>query len=569
VPEAKDHPFTIVQLVAINETGDSYYRMRWPARELAAQRPNWRIINLDARAQERFQWSEEADLLVTYQSHDLDLIPLIQKRRAAGKKTLVEYNDNFYFPPAASPVADAWNSPLVTQSYERFMTESDAIIVTGEGLKELFSSRFEIPVHILRNHLPRETSAFDELWEEPSREIRIGVAGSLGHMSDYMAITSSLRALFKKFPAAVLHVMGNESLPSIIGLPPERIRFTPWGSMEEYFNFLRPLHLGLAPLLNTPYNRCRSDVKALEIAGAGTLPLLPRLLPYDEFLNETGIPSYGSLEELFALASEYLSEPKRIREQAERCHRYVSEKRIGPRQGERLELYSAFLPAQPGQFVWPTACGYQELSGISEEHTRENRLLRKIQEHAKSNTLPAILAEIQAELSRNPYLPGLALAELKMLSSSLAGDDWSKLYEKRLSFFPVDLRFPLLRIQHASATELLALWTHLHETLAGESPAYREFFESIVIGVFAESLKRNSLLLSLGEALLEFYPDSALLRAALANGFEEVQKFDEACVHCQWLVRAKEAALKNEKSLSRYDRNFLKTWLESLAARLK
>ncbi len=85
--------FTIVQTVLLDETGDSCYRMRWPGMQLAKQNKNLRIINLDSRAKERFEYALEADLLVTYQSNDSELLPIIKKRRLLGKKTLVEYND--------------------------------------------------------------------------------------------------------------------------------------------------------------------------------------------------------------------------------------------------------------------------------------------------------------------------------------------------------------------------------------------------------------------------------------------------------------------------------------------
>ena len=158
---------TIVQLVHIDETGDSYYRMRWPARDLAAQRPGWRVINLDARAHERFEWAEHADLLVLYQCGDYDLVPVLRKRRAAGRSTLAEYNDNFYASPPSTPVADVWGSPLIWQAYETLMAEADRLVVTGEGLRHLFSNAFEGEIAILENHLPDEPRPFDEVWRKP------------------------------------------------------------------------------------------------------------------------------------------------------------------------------------------------------------------------------------------------------------------------------------------------------------------------------------------------------------------------------------------------------------------
>ncbi len=149
--KASDTTFTILQLALMDETGDSYYRMRWPAAELAQQAPGWRVLNLDSRSEDRYRWALEADLFIAYQSSDIDLLPIIRRRRELGKKTLVEYNDNFYAPPAASPVVREWSSPLLWQTYERFMELADGIIVTGPGLEKLFKGRFgKKPVHVLQ-----------------------------------------------------------------------------------------------------------------------------------------------------------------------------------------------------------------------------------------------------------------------------------------------------------------------------------------------------------------------------------------------------------------------------------
>ncbi|NMC62079.1 MAG: glycosyltransferase family 4 protein, partial [SAR324 cluster bacterium] len=286
---SKENIKTIVQLVLMNETGDSYYRMRWPARDLAFQAPNWRVINLDAQAKERFTWGEAADLLILYQSNDIDLLPLIEKRRRLGKKTLVEYNDNFYDVQAWSPVAEAWQSPLLWQRYERIMKISDGIIVTGEGLRDVLSSHISQRYYIIENHLPKVPDSYESLQQKKTPYISIGWGGSLGHMADFLSIVPVIKAVLAEIPGTKLHVMGNETIPSLLEFPKEKLVFKPWGSVEEYFHFWEEIHIGIAPLLDTPYNRCRSDIKAVEMSAMGVLPLLSNAIPYKNFLEQTDL----------------------------------------------------------------------------------------------------------------------------------------------------------------------------------------------------------------------------------------------------------------------------------------
>ncbi len=102
--KASDTTFTILQLALMDETGDSYYRMRWPAAELAQQAPGWRVLNLDSRSEDRYRWALEADLFIAYQSSDIDLLPIIRRRRELGKKTLVEYNDSLVLNKFRNPL---------------------------------------------------------------------------------------------------------------------------------------------------------------------------------------------------------------------------------------------------------------------------------------------------------------------------------------------------------------------------------------------------------------------------------------------------------------------------------
>ena len=561
---------TIVQLVHIDETGDSYYRMRWPARQLAEQAPEWRIINLDARAKERITLGEEADLLVIYQSHDLELLPLIARRRSAGKKTLVEYNDNFYAPPAATPVAEAWSSPLLWQIYERFMHESDGVIVTGPGLKELFSKRTSVPIYILENHIPHELPEFEKSWSDPNTEIRLGLAGSLGHMSDYLAILPALRQALERHPRLKLCVMGNESLPDIIGAPKNQFEFTHWGPMSEYYEFLRGLHIGLAPMLDTPYNRCRSDVKALELGSSAVLPLLADALPYEQFKQKTGAPIFKNLDELAALIDGCVNQPGSIREAVKRCYDYIAAERIGLRRTERFELYSRHLAEKSSAYLWPVSAGSHELTGDIEDVPGEARLISETQQLLKSGDKSGALDLLQKSLAVNPFAANAALAELKILQTGSGAELWLKRYDEHIKNFPDDLRFPLLILRRmTNFDQALACWTSVCGKLLSASAAYRNFFGSQVLQTFLEQFSANDRLLPIAEMLVQVYPHSAALRFGLGQLYDRSGRSEEALKHAQWIIETFQAESENQEFFKKIDQTFLRTWRDSLAGRVE
>lgn len=436
-----DEERTIVQLVLVNDTGDSFYRMRWPGADLAKQNPNWRVINLDAQAKERFEWGLNADLLVLLQSSDLDLLWLVQERKKLGKKTLVEYNDNYYHPQPWSPVVDAWNSPLIWQSYELIMNSADALMVTGPGLKSLFKQHYPGEIFEIENHFPRPLPDFKLLWSEPGERIKIGWAGSLGHMADIISVRDVLAKLLKDFPQVDFFAMGNESLPEVLQLPNDRFKSFPWGSMEDYIRFWGPIHIGIAPLLDTPYNNCRSDIKAIEIAASGAIPVLANALPYKKFIKETKVPSFESPYGLYNALKNLIQKPAALRSIAERSYNYVRDNRIGPNRKERSELYQSLIQdTAHSNYRFPFPLGYHEVMGTSQPEPPTRSAVLAIQQLLNQKRIQEGRDLMNQLAEQHPSHPDLQIAKFKL---SLGQDrtEGLKLLPQLRKKFPRDLRF--------------------------------------------------------------------------------------------------------------------------------
>jgi hypothetical protein len=560
--------YTVLQLVLVNDTGDSCYRMRWPARELAAQDVELRVINLDAQAKERFEWALEADLLVMYQSLDLDLLPVLERRRAQGKRTLVEYNDDFYDPPPWSPVAREWNSPLLWESYERFMEAADGIIVTGPGLLHLFSARFPgKPIHVLENHLPEAPAHFDSLFPPPENGLCLAWAGSLGHIADFLSFVPSVRELLERIPDLSFHVMGNESIPQFLHLPPERVRYTPWGTMEQYYAFWKPVHIGFAPLLDTGYNRCRSDIKAVEMAGIGVLPLLTKSLPYEEFCRKTGVRTFASAEDFRGLVLHYASDRAALRADAARCHKYVSENRVGPAHRERLDLYHSLLPKAPSAYAWSIKPGYAELRGTPAGAEGPARAaLARAQAHLQGNKVREAVAVLEDARRENPRHPEIALSLVKCLSAARDARLGAVLAECRRRF-PRDLRFSIAAVAVAAGSDRRAAWHELVSALASLEPRSRLVFEQEAIRICNLDLVRDAAGIDIGRALAEVFPNSCALRLTLAEALERTGHYDEALKHFRWLEGQTAALAENQGFLTPEKLGYVTAWRTILETR--
>ena len=556
---------TVLQLAHIDETGDSYYRMRWPARELARQNPDWRVINLSANASERFAWGEQADLLVLFQSNDMDLIPVIRARKKRGLKTLVEYNDNFYDTPAAAPVARAWSSPLIWQAYERMMREADGLIVTCPALANLFAGKSLRPAVVLENLLPEAPAPFESNWREPGPDINLGWAGSLGHMADFLAIVPVLQRLLGKYPGLKLHLMGNRAIPGMLNMPKGRVFFTEFSGMHEYMAFWKPVQIGLAAMLNTEYNRCRSDVKALEMAASSVLPVLPGLPPYQAFIKSAGLDSWKNLTELEALLERYMSQTAALAGQARRAWQSC-QSRVESAQHARSDLYRAHLPAgQPASFKWPCESGYHEIAGTAEKQGRRQIIMSAMEQHLKNKDPGKALDGVRPELDRHPDDPDLLLAFIHCASRT-GKQDLAETATRGAKLYPADLRFELALAQLDKTGGPVSLWQSVVRKLEQGREAYREFFAAPVLRVFGPAFRGNSELVDCARRLLRLYPSSLILLFEFAGFHQRSGETKKALEYFEKLDYLQRQHSLLQSCGAAFDWGYVETWIAALRA---
>ena len=109
---------------------------------------------------------------------------------------------------------------------------------------------------------------------------------------------------------AQLEIMADPSLAAVFeGRAEENVLIRTPGSLDHYRSWLNSLHIGLAPLLPTDYNRCRSDVKFLEYAAAGAVAVLQNETPY-QGLAATGLANLFDSPETLIQQLEHGTEPR-------------------------------------------------------------------------------------------------------------------------------------------------------------------------------------------------------------------------------------------------------------------
>lgn len=317
----------IVQIEPPQNTdgGDYYYRTHAPGVAMTQQEGVY-VINLTNEHRNKFEVLKQADVLILKNICDPDFLPLINKRKQQGKPTIYEIADDLGALQPWNPVYFFYQNTENQALVHRLASYCDALQFTCSELKNLYGhlnrkSRV-FPNQI--SYVPLERS-FSE-----KENIIIGWAGSHGHLEDMTEIAAPLMDWINRQPNACLHLMCSDPIWELFdALPPEKKRHIPTGTIEEYYGFLAGIDIGLGPLKDTPFNRSRSDVKFLEYAVSGVVPVVKNLRPYKESVvhGETGL-LFGDSHELMSILDRLFHDSDLIEKIAKAARRYVLKSRM-------------------------------------------------------------------------------------------------------------------------------------------------------------------------------------------------------------------------------------------------
>lgn len=104
------------------------------------------------------------------------------------------------------------------------------------------------------------------------RPVIIGYMGSKGHREDLDLVVPSLVRLMHERPTLQFETFGTIQMPELMQQFGSRVRH--YNVQKSYSDFLQTLaslgwHLGLAPLVDEPFNRCKAPTKYIEYTSCG------------------------------------------------------------------------------------------------------------------------------------------------------------------------------------------------------------------------------------------------------------------------------------------------------------
>lgn len=322
-------PYLLVQVdpPTMEFCGDHYYRTFVPLFALGNSSDNFYTVSFTNEHRLKSHLLKIADVVVLNLVADMDLIPLVEERRRKGLVTVYEWNDDVYNIPPWNPQYRFFSQPHIRCTMERLARLCDAVQFSSTVLEEGYKWLNEKRVVFMNHLLPL---SYQPSFYKDGDLVELGYGGSAGHLYDVASIAPFISKWLCGEKRVRLNIMAARPIVELFrSVPGDKIRIFPTGSIFDYYGFLRNLHIGLSPLIDIPFNRARSDVKFLEYAIHGIVPVLQKIEPYSGVVihEKTGF-LFESVNECMSILYQILKNTERMKLVAMEARNYVLRERM-------------------------------------------------------------------------------------------------------------------------------------------------------------------------------------------------------------------------------------------------
>jgi len=199
-------------------------------------------------------------------------------------RLVYEIDDNLFAMPSHHIQGDAYQRAI--QPVMTILPYVDLLVVVSERLKEK-AQDFNRNVRVLPNALDERlwmanTSRMSSDNDDPP--VRILYMGTRTHGDDLLVIKEAMTRLTQEYATRVtLDVVGGVTIGEeqpwfhAFPYPPPMSRYP---SFVEWFRTVSPWQIGVIPLADTEFNRCKSYIKYLDYSALGLATICSDLEPY-------------------------------------------------------------------------------------------------------------------------------------------------------------------------------------------------------------------------------------------------------------------------------------------------
>lgn len=257
---------------------------------------------------------------------NIALDTVLKWREKYGFKMVVDFDDHWRLDPEHY-LYEAYKNYQASELMEEYIKVSDAVFVTHERLRNEVLP-FNKNVHVLPNAIPRWEQFLTD--RKPDDCVRLFWAGGVTHKRDIHLLKRPLELIKRD---RVKFILGGYSDNN-----PEWKVMAKWFTtnssynteviealpVDEYYRMYSKCDISLIPLVHSPFNTHKSNLKILEAANIGAPVVVSRVHPYLDFPED--LVNYVDLHNTwYSQITKLINDPELRREQGEMLREYCNE----------------------------------------------------------------------------------------------------------------------------------------------------------------------------------------------------------------------------------------------------
>lgn len=215
------------------------------------------------------------------------------------------------------------------KSYGKMMSLCDSVITTTQTLKEELEN-YSSKVIINRNLASEELVSLSQNtikdYRQDHSKVKLGYfSGSITHNENFEMIKPAIVQILEKYPHVELHLVGYIDLPQDLQKYTKQIKMNPYVDWRELPRLISQMDINLAPLVDSVFNRAKSEIKWLEAALVKVPTVASYLGSFEEMVSndETGLLAQPS--EWYEKLEILIENPDKRQRIAEAAYRFVLE----------------------------------------------------------------------------------------------------------------------------------------------------------------------------------------------------------------------------------------------------
>ena len=307
-----------------------------------------------------YEGAHYADIIWFGRSVSKNVIASVEELQKLGKKVIFDLDDNIFDISPWSQHYDAFGTEEVyidgkavwkdkvninipenikrKEYYKDFLSMTSALSVTTPLLMDHYK-QYAKKIFVFPNAMNMRLWDCGQTIQRDPNKIRIFWQGGVSHYEDFWEIIEVIPEITKKYPQVHWSMMGASWEHFWKNIPPERYEYLDWVHIEAYPYRMKlsGADIGIVPLRDTRFNRCKSSIKYYEHAAMGIPTVASNLPPYSDDIQD------GKNGYLANTKEEWIEKLSRLIEDAEERNRMGGEAKRYVERERSLEMVTPLI----------------------------------------------------------------------------------------------------------------------------------------------------------------------------------------------------------------------------------